>query len=188
MTASIPLEQIPVRTGPAAHASIAHLVAAMREEQRLILDLIEIMRAQRGAVARDDLGAVDDSVFATHRMLVTLREAQHRRQNLAVVLCDGAVVSIHALDGHLGLRMTPALSDARDGLRVAAELLSGEVALNRRVLQSAMEANEGHMRAVSGAWPGGAGRGDGISYGGAVRRDTAERFATDGGSVLDRRI
>jgi len=47
------------------------LTEALVAERRLIDDLISIMRKQRNAVGDDDLQVVDDSVFATHRVLVT---------------------------------------------------------------------------------------------------------------------
>ncbi|ODT04254.1 MAG: hypothetical protein ABS52_05365 [Gemmatimonadetes bacterium SCN 70-22] len=190
MTASAPLDQIPRRTGPAAGASIPHLVAALREEERLILDLIDIMHVQRVAVAQDDLRRVDDSVFATHRILCTLREAQRRRQNLAVVLCDGASVDIHDVDRYLGVRMSDELGEARAALRLAAERLSAEVAQNRRVLRGAMQANESQMRVVAGAPPAGGapgGHAAGASYGGAMRRE-ADVASLGGGIMLDTRI
>ena len=53
------------------------LTDALKTERRLIDELISVMKRQRSAVGDDDLQAVDDSVFATHRVLVTLSEARH---------------------------------------------------------------------------------------------------------------
>ena len=54
------------QTSPAAVDALANAVTT---EIRLLEDLIGIMRRQREAVAVDDLSSVDDSVFATHRIL-----------------------------------------------------------------------------------------------------------------------
>ncbi|HEU4629165.1 MAG TPA: hypothetical protein VFS08_05445, partial [Gemmatimonadaceae bacterium] len=66
------------RPGASAASSLAALVDAHHSERKLIEDLASIMRRQRSAVAEDDLQGVDDSVFATHRVLVTLGEARRR--------------------------------------------------------------------------------------------------------------
>ena len=50
---------------------IDSLTDALVTERRLIDELIGVMRRQRSAVGQDDLQSVDDSVFATHRVLVT---------------------------------------------------------------------------------------------------------------------
>src|SRR5215207_5907568 len=67
---------------PGAHApaTLLALVDALGSERRLVDELTATMRRQRAAVAVDDLQAVDDSVFATHRLLATLGQARQRRK------------------------------------------------------------------------------------------------------------
>src|SRR5262245_66132980 len=114
---------------------IDSLTDALISERRLIEELIAVMRRQRDAVSEDDLQSVDDSVFATHRVLVTLNEARRQRRTLNTLIGQREDIGIHALDDALGPRMTPALRDARDELHTAAKALSSEVALNRRILR-----------------------------------------------------
>src|SRR5215475_8386469 len=90
---------------------IDSLTEALVTERRLIDDLISIMRKQRSAVGDDDLQVVDDSVFATHRVLVTLSEARRRRRQLNTLIGQPEDLGIHALDDALGTRMTPALRE-----------------------------------------------------------------------------
>ena len=59
---------------------IDSMTDALTTERRLLDELISVMRRQRSAVGDDDLQRVDDSVFATHRVLVTLNEARRRRR------------------------------------------------------------------------------------------------------------
>ena len=66
----------PVQTLTAIDA----LVGAMQSERKLVDDLTQTMRRQRAAVAGDDLDGLDDSVFATHRLVQTLGEARRRRR------------------------------------------------------------------------------------------------------------
>lgn len=136
--------------GVAGGPSVDALVDAMRSERRLLEELIGIMRRQRGAVAQDDLQAVDDSVFSTHRVLVTLNEARRRRRALYQVLADRDDASIHELEEILGHRMTDAARGARDELRETAQALAHEVAINRQVLRGALSAGDAYVRTLTG--------------------------------------
>jgi hypothetical protein len=119
------------------------LTDALATERRLLDELIALMRRQRTAVENDDLQSVDDSVFSTHRVLVTLSEARRRRRNLNTLIGQREDLAIDALDDALGSRMTEVLRRARDELQLAARALSCEVALNRRILREALATGEG---------------------------------------------
>ena len=122
------------RTAP---SPIESLTDALATEGRLIEELITVMRRQRTAIDSDNFQLVADSVFATHRVLLTLSEARRRRRALNTLIGQHEDLGIHALDDALGQRMTPGLRAARDGLYDAARVLSCEVALNRRLLREA---------------------------------------------------
>src|SRR3954468_8332992 len=114
------------------------LTDALSTERRLLDELISVMRRQRHAVGEDDLQTVDDSVFSTHRVLVTLSEARRRRRSLNTLIGQREDLGIHGLDEALGSRMTVAPRTARDELHNAARSLSREVAVNRRILREAL--------------------------------------------------
>jgi len=126
------------------------LTDALSTERRLLDELITVMRRQRTAVGQDDLQAVDDSVFSTHRVLVTLSEARRRRRNLNALIGQQEDLGIHALDDALGSRMTDALRQARDDLYRAARALSREVALHRRILREALACGDAFARTLAG--------------------------------------
>jgi len=126
------------------------LTDALKTERRLIDELISVMKRQRSAVGDDDLQAVDDSVFSTHRVLVTLSEARRRRRNLNALIGHREDLGIHSLDEALGPRMTQDLRSARDDLHTAARLLSREVALNRRILREALACGDAYARTLAG--------------------------------------
>ena len=128
--------------------SIDALADALGSEARLLEELVAIMRRQRDAVAADDLEKVDDSVFATHRVLVTLGEARRRRRSLNRLLAGAEDVAVEELDDALGPRMTDTVRQARDGLKDIARILSREVEMNRRVLRQALAAGEDFVRAI----------------------------------------
>jgi hypothetical protein len=139
------------RVPPAIESGIRRLTDALGSEARLLDELVNVMRRQREAVATDDLGAIDDSVFATHRILVTIGEARRRRRTLNHLLSDTEELALAEMDEALGPWMTPALREARDGLHSAALTLSKEVEVNRRVLSEALASGDGYMRTLYGS-------------------------------------
>jgi hypothetical protein len=134
-----------------APGTIDALANAVTAEVRLLEDLVGVMRKQRAAVAADDLQGVDDSVFATHRILVTLGEARRQRRSLGKMIGGTEDLALRTLDDVLGDRMTEPLRDARDGLRAAALTLSREVEMNRQLLRSALSTGGDLMRGLYGA-------------------------------------
>lgn len=142
-----------LRTAPGSHspAALDALLDALRSERKLLDELASTMRRQRTAVGADDLQAVDDSVFATHRILATLGQARVRRRQLNRLLAGVDDLPARELDDVLGAQMTDALRDARNELQVSAGALSREVDVNRRVLRDALATGEQHARTLVGA-------------------------------------
>jgi flagellar biosynthesis/type III secretory pathway chaperone len=131
---------------PQAAADI--LTGTLAVENRLLAELVDVMRRQREAVATDDVQQLDDSVFATHRVLTTLGEARRRRRSVNRMLGEVEELGIQELDAVLGEHMTPALRSARDDLQATARALSREVDINRRVLRTAMAASTEYMQSL----------------------------------------
>jgi len=134
----------PVQTLTAIDA----LVGAMQSERKLVDDLTQTMRRQRAAVAGDDLEGLDDSVFATHRLVQTLGEARRRRRGVCGLLGEPEDLGLHELDAALGSRMTGAVRDERDALQTSARALQREVDTNRRVLREALAQSDEYVRAI----------------------------------------
>jgi len=153
------------------------LADALKTERKLLDELIAVMRRQRDAVGHDDLQSVDDSVFATHRVLVTLSEARRRRRTLNTLIGQREDIGIHALEEVLGPRMTAELRDARDELHDAARLLSREVSINRRILREALAHGDDFAKTLAGAL-------ESPAYG----TPPAPQVRTQATSLLDRRI
>ncbi|MEO7521271.1 MAG: hypothetical protein ABIW79_05590 [Gemmatimonas sp.] len=110
---------------------------ALASERRLLEDLIAQMRHQRAAVGVDDIQGIDDSTFATHRILATLGQARQRRRQLNLLLCGTENCTLTELEAMLGDRVDARLRKARLRLQQAADLLAREVGLNRRLLREA---------------------------------------------------
>lgn len=134
--------------GGVSPAAVDALTNAVTTEVRLLEDLIGIMRRQRKAVSSDDLQGVDDSVYATHRVLVTLGEARRRRRSLNQIVGGTEDLPLKGLEHTLGDRMTEELRFAREGLHAAALTLSQEVEVNRQVLREALASGNEYVRAI----------------------------------------
>jgi len=159
-------------------AVLDSLASVVTSEVRLLEDLVGVMRRQREAVSADDLQGVDDSVFAIHRILVTLGEARRQRRALNHLVAGREDLGLREMDEIIGEEMTDALRFARDGLRAAALPLSQEVEVNRQVLREALTTGSEYVRTLYGATELPA------TYGANVRRVEAE---TTGGVLINRR-
>ena len=126
------------------------MIDALGSERRLIEELIGLMRRQRAAVGADDLQGVEESVYSMQRVLHTLGEARKRRRALNVRFGQAEDLNLRDLEIALGAGFTPRVRDAREELQNAAQTLSGEVAVNRRVLREALAASDEYVRALFG--------------------------------------
>lgn len=141
-----------------AASTVAMLVDSLRTEARLLGDLAGIMRRQRESVTHDDLQGVDDSVFSTHRVLVTLQEARRRRRTINHVLGEGDDLSVVAIEEFFNGNPPPSVAEAAEALRGSAVALQQEVTVNRRVLREAISAGDRQVQVLvngaAGAKPG----------------------------------
>ncbi len=98
---------------PSQPALLEALHDALVSERKLLDDLIAQMRRQRAAVAGDDIQGVDDTTFATHRILATLGQARQRRRQLNVLLGGNEECSLRELEEQLADAVDDRLRDAR---------------------------------------------------------------------------
>lgn len=138
------------RTAGPAGAVLHALYDALISERRLLDELIAQMRRQRAAVSSDDIQGVDDSTFATHRILATLGQARQRRRQLNVLLGGNEETTLRELEELLGDVADERLRDARTRLQQAADVLTREVGMNRRLLREALTSTDQHVRTLVG--------------------------------------
>lgn len=138
------------RFGPPTATLLSALHDALVGERKLLDDLIAQMRRQRAAVGSDDIDGVDDSTFATHRILATLGQARTRRRQLNVLLGGTEDCTLRELEDHLGPQTDNRLKDARLRLQQAADLLTREVGMNRKLLREALTNTDQHVRTLVG--------------------------------------
>jgi len=139
------------RLGVPTGALMEALHDALISERRLLDDLISQMRRQRASVGADDIEGVDESTFATHRILATLGQARTRRRQLNVLLGGSEDCTLRELEDMLGDQVDTRLRDARLRLTQAADLLAREVGMNRKLLREALTSTDQHVRTLVGA-------------------------------------
>jgi hypothetical protein len=136
---------------PRRETAVDVLSDVLGTERRLLEELMLVMRKQRAAVSSDDLQALDDSVFATYRVLATLGEARRRRKSVNRMLGGAEDMNVNDLEEILGDRATPDVIEARNALQQAAMELSREVDTNKQVLKSAMDNGNDYVQKLFGA-------------------------------------
>lgn len=129
---------------------VAAFEETLKTERRLLDELVAVLGAQRLGVSRNDLSAVDDSVFAAQRILRTLAEARRRHRTLLAVLVGRDDLSLQEVEEAMGPHMALGTRRALYALNDAAHRLAGELEQNRRILEGAMTAGETLLRALTG--------------------------------------
>ena len=136
--------------GAVAPALLDTLYDALVSERKLLDELIAQMRHQRSAVGSDDIDGVDDSTFATHRILATLGQARTRRRQLNVLISGNPDTTLRQIEDMLGPNVDGRLRDARQRLQHSADILAREVGMNRKLLREAITSNDAHVRTLVG--------------------------------------
>jgi hypothetical protein len=170
-------ESFRTNSAPVPPAALDALSNALLSERTLIDELTEIVLRQRAAIAVDDLQAIDDSVFATHRLLLTLGEARKGRRSINAMVGCKEETGVKHLEDALGAWMTPRLRSSREELQVAAARLSQEIGINRRILREAIANSDSLVRAVVGAPKDAAEQGYGSATPSAYTRSDAVAFS-----------
>jgi len=145
-----PVERRTTTPRPLSASARESLLDALRSERKLLDELVATLRRQRSAVGTDDLQAVDDTVFATHRILATLGQARVRRRQINRLIAGDEELPARELDDVLGEHMDDVIRAARDELQASAAALSREVDVNRRVLRDALAGGDAHARTLAG--------------------------------------
>lgn len=126
------------------------LTDALQTERRLLDELNKVMVRQRESIARDDLEAIDESVFSAQRVLRTLQESRRRRRSLLELIGVDRELPLRELEEQLGSVVNDTLARSRDELLASAEALSRELNSNRQVIDGALTVGEQLLRAFTG--------------------------------------
>lgn len=114
------------------------LIDTLETEARLLSELVAVFRQQRTALTADNEKGVGDSMFAGHRILETLREAQRRQSSLLELLTGDPAASLAALDDVVSNGQAKAVAALRRRIGKLAAELARELGLTRRALLAPM--------------------------------------------------
>ena len=89
--------------------------------------------------------AIESSVHAIGRTLLTLEEARRRRGTLTALVAGRPGVALADLEQHLGA-LPAGLVAAREAVRRGAEATALDVAINQTVLRRALEAGDAFLQ------------------------------------------
>lgn len=178
MSLTLPQTEAPPQASTAW--DVDSLAEALRREAKLLLDLREVLKRQRAAVAQDDLAIVDETVYSAQRIFRTLAEARRQRRAILEILGVDREASVDALEGILGVRMTMDLRLAQEELKEAARRVSGELDVNKKILQGAISSGEELIRGLRG----GSDKSSGV-YGPQASPPPSQG---DGGLIINRQI
>ena len=131
-------------------------------------------------MARDDLVVVDETVYSAQRVFRTLAEARRQRRALLEILGVDREVNLNLLEELLGSRMTLDLRLASEELLETARRLSGELNVNKKILQGAIASGDDLIRGLRG--------GDGKSPGVYGPQAEVNPSTGDGGMLINRSI
>jgi hypothetical protein len=125
---------------------VADVLQSVTGERRLLRELRGALERQRRGVAVGDPAAIEVASRAVASAVLTLDNARRRREQMMLVLSDGATVRLETLDRVTG--PVEGLPEARAALRVEAEAVIADLALTQEVLQGALRAGDAWMQSL----------------------------------------
>jgi hypothetical protein len=128
------------------HHQLQELAAELERETALVEQLRDALVQQRAGVAASSAEAVEASVDAVGRILLTLEEARRRRAALVGALAGDGPPALDRIEAALRAPLPATLEQARARLRRAAREVTMETAINREVLRRALEAGEAFLQ------------------------------------------
>lgn len=131
-----------IATEPSVSERYSDLAAALRHEASIIEELRQALLRQRAGVAADDPDAVESSVHAMGRTLLTLDEAKRRRAALTTLIAGGEPAPLDRLETLLGGVIPSEIEEARTLVKRAALQTAQEIAINQHILKRAMETGD----------------------------------------------
>ena len=180
MSASVlAFEDPPPEPGRNRPTDVRALARALDGEAKLLTDLLGVLERQRDAVAKDDLDAVDTTVFDAQRILLSLGQARRRRRSLLGLAAGNEGLPLRELPRLLGETMDMELASAIDRVTGIADRVQRQMALNRQILDGAIRTGDELLRALGTG---------GRKAGGYSHPTEAPTVGPSGGLLLNRQV
>ncbi len=130
----------------------ARLGECLGIERSLLERLEAVLLAQRAAVERDDLVAVEDGTHAARKILRTLTEARRHRAAVLEARTGDPEMTLDQLE-RVGVCLTPEVEEARQRLVQTARRVEVTLQLNRVLFAEAARATDRTVRSLLGESP-----------------------------------
>ena len=149
--------------------SMLELAAALGTEMHNLRHLLETLQLQRTAIAKSDVDAINENIFAMRRLLLTLSEARRYRELVVEKLGAPPDIAPRWGDAHEANRVnappwsSASIQSLRDELQKLAAEVAREVETNRKILFGVIAAGEELIRVIVGAVVPGLGAGIGAA-------------------------
>jgi hypothetical protein len=127
---------------PSVSERLTDLAEALLYEASIIEELRQALLRQRAGVAADDADAVESSIHAMGRTLLTLDEAKRRRAALTTLIAGGEPAPLDRLETLLGGTVPREIDEARTLVKRAALQTAQEIAINQHILKRALETGD----------------------------------------------
>lgn len=114
------------------------LADALRTEARLLSDLLHVLSQLKDGVVAEDLALVEEAVYSAQRVFRNLGQAGIRRRALLGILGGDGDIPLEDVEVLLGPKTMPEVAGALRELQQVAVRLSGELEINRKVLDAAI--------------------------------------------------
>ena len=127
---------------------VERLITALGRETALLTELAEALARQRGAVARNDVPALEADVAVAGRVLLTLQDAHRLRGEILVAMGADREQPLAHLAATLPAALMARVERSRVALAAAADAATREATINRSVLRSALDAGDAYLQAL----------------------------------------
>lgn len=132
--------------GPITQQRIDECVNALIDEGRTLQRLAAVLDSQRAGVSANDPRAIEESVHAMGRILLTTDEARRRRRALLALSGAPEDLPLSALESVFGDPLPESLATARQSVWATAMAVRREVAINHRIISRALQAGDSFLR------------------------------------------
>lgn len=139
------------REPPGTQDRLQELALAMLRETLVLRELLDALSEQRAAVAAGEIKALNECTKQVSAIVNDLEAARANRRGLMLAAGAHQDTPVASLQASLGSEITPVFERVHADLMRAARDATQELAINRRVLERALERSESLMRTVFAA-------------------------------------
>jgi len=125
---------------------VEQLTRALTSESEALQELRETLVVQRQAVALHDQAAVESSIHAMGRVILTLQEVRRQRHALLALIADGEPITLADVDAHVTGGMPADFRAAQQNVAQLATATANDLTINHHVLDRVLQAGDAFLQ------------------------------------------